>query len=265
LFFVTVSDAFCSTTDSINLSLIPCNLAIADFTASQTSICENECVDFTDLSSYADTWQWSFPGANTTSSTDQHPANICYSVPGTYEVELLVTNSYGGNALTLTNYITVYANPPVPFVIVNGFWLSSSVASAGYQWFLNGNAIPGATLQSHSATADGYYHVVIDNGQGCVSQSDPVFVSITSLTEHESLQVMHLSPNPAKDDVSLRNLASDVSALQLYDMAGKMIWTKTIRQTNEVNFSTADLSNGIYMVRVISSTEMRELKLVISR
>jgi PKD repeat protein len=52
-----------------------------------------------------------FSGGDPASSTDQNPANICYNVPGIYDVTLITTNGGGSDTLTLSNYITVYTNP----------------------------------------------------------------------------------------------------------------------------------------------------------
>lgn len=265
LYSLTVSSSYCSTTDTINLSTVQCNLAVAAFTASQTSICENGCINFTDLSSFADSWHWNFPGANTTSSTDQNPTNICYSVPGTYEVELIVTNAYGGNAITMTNYITVNANPSAPFVIANGFWLSSSIGAAGYQWYYNGNAIPGATLQSYSATQDGYYYVVLDNGTGCTSTSDPVWAEITGINQTSFNSALKVYPNPANDHVTLANLPDDATAVELVDVTGKVVLSETKISAAAMNLNTSAFDKGIYVLRIQTLHGITEKKLVISR
>ncbi|MEO8085832.1 MAG: T9SS type A sorting domain-containing protein [Bacteroidota bacterium] len=266
LFYLTVSSAYCSTTDSINLTVQQCNLAIANFSASQTVICENGCLNFTDLSAFADSWEWHFPGSGTPVSTDQNPTNICYSFPGTYEVELIVANSYGRNGLTRTNYITVNANPQTPFVIVNGFWLSSSVASAGYQWFLNGNTIPGATLQSYSATADGFYSVLLDNGTGCTSISDPVYANITSVNDVVQNTDVALYPVPAKEYLTVSNLPVGLTGMELIDITGKIVWRENNpSMDNQLTISTINLESGIYFLKINSEKGTTDKKVVISR
>jgi PKD domain len=75
---------------------LACGAPAADFTPGDTLICAGSCIDFTDLSINDPTsWSWSFPGAVITSSTDRHPAGICYAEPGTYRVTLRASNARG--------------------------------------------------------------------------------------------------------------------------------------------------------------------------
>ena len=85
----------------------------ADFTASLTTICEGDCIDFTDMSTLGTnpTWAWTFNGAATGTSNIQNPTNICYPTAGTYDVELVVTDDNGNDTELKVGYITVNAPP----------------------------------------------------------------------------------------------------------------------------------------------------------
>jgi hypothetical protein len=81
---------------------------VADFRADTTTIFTGTSLNFYDQSSYQPTsWAWSFPGAETTSSTDKNPENIVYNTPGTYEVSLISTNALGSDTLMKSCYIEV--------------------------------------------------------------------------------------------------------------------------------------------------------------
>jgi len=45
-----------------------------------------------------------------------------------------------------------------------------------YQWFLNGNAIPGADSAVHTTSVPGYYQVTVVNAQFCTATSDSVYL-----------------------------------------------------------------------------------------
>jgi PKD repeat protein len=70
----------------------------SQFTVNNDTICQQSCVNFTDMSNNSPTsWSWSFPGATPSSSTQQNPQNICYTSPGTYTVTLIARNASGCN------------------------------------------------------------------------------------------------------------------------------------------------------------------------
>lgn len=87
----------------------------ASFVASNYTITANQCINFNDQTTGNPTsWSWSFPGAQTLTSTNQHPANICYNTPGIYDVVLQAQNSSSQNTYICQDCITVNPNPTVP-------------------------------------------------------------------------------------------------------------------------------------------------------
>ncbi len=83
----------------------------ANFTGNPTTGAAPLAVAFTDCSSGIPTaWSWNF-GESGGTSTAQNPSHT-YNSNGAYTVALTVTNSYGQNTMTRTNYINV-GNPPV--------------------------------------------------------------------------------------------------------------------------------------------------------
>ncbi|MDM8160036.1 PKD domain-containing protein [Labilibaculum sp. K2S] len=52
-------------------------------------------------------WEWTFEGAETTTSADEHPQAIVYKTPGVYPVTLTATNAAGTNTQTIAAAIIV--------------------------------------------------------------------------------------------------------------------------------------------------------------
>lgn len=79
------------------------------FSVDVETICPGGCVSFTNESTItgAAEWNWDFDGADTPASSDESPANICYSDAGTYSITLTVTDEGGTESLVQTNLITV--------------------------------------------------------------------------------------------------------------------------------------------------------------
>ncbi|MFA8436377.1 MAG: T9SS type A sorting domain-containing protein [Marinifilaceae bacterium] len=79
-----------------------------DFVASQTTVPTGTPINFKDRSLGVTTkWNWTFEGAQTTSSTQQHPSGIEYNQEGSYTVSLTTTNENGEASVTKTAFITV--------------------------------------------------------------------------------------------------------------------------------------------------------------
>ncbi len=88
----------------------------ANFTASDVTIPPGGSVNFTDLSQGGPTgWQWTFNGGDPDSSTDQNPQGIVYNNYGFYTVSLTITNPFGSDTETKTNYISVDDPPDADF------------------------------------------------------------------------------------------------------------------------------------------------------
>ncbi len=84
---------------------------VANFSATPTTVCVGQTVNFTDLSTNSPAaWTWSFQGGTPTTFTVQNPS-VVYNTPGTYSVSLQATNGMGTDTYTVTNYITVNAIP----------------------------------------------------------------------------------------------------------------------------------------------------------
>ncbi len=94
-----------------NITLMPDANITANFSANETTSC-NGTIDFTCLTSGADSWSWDFGDSGT--STDENPTHN-YAANGTYTVTLTVTNCGGINSDSevKTNYITINA-PAAP-------------------------------------------------------------------------------------------------------------------------------------------------------
>jgi len=129
-------------------------------------------VTFTDTSTNATGWNYTFGDGN--SSTSQNPV-FTYNIPGIYTVVQTVTNTYGSNpnVTTRTNYINVSSssssllamfipNTPVSVTTqqVIAFWDQSTGSPTSYVWnFGDGTGISGLANVSHFWGGIGNYHV----------------------------------------------------------------------------------------------------------
>ena len=128
----------------------------AEFSGTPTSGEEPLTVSFTDLSTGEPTsWSWTFGDGGT--STAQNPSHT-YNSAGTYTVSLSVSNAYGSDVNTKTNYITV-STPGTSTCYVNSMVVGRRKVGANYQptctvviFDQNGVGLANATV---SVTYDG--------------------------------------------------------------------------------------------------------------
>lgn len=83
------------------------------FTSDVRVICEGESVQFFDESEDGDpdTWQWSFPGSTTVTSSSKNPV-VTYNTPGVHTVDLTVSNTAGSSSVSRQAYVYVKRDPP---------------------------------------------------------------------------------------------------------------------------------------------------------
>jgi PKD repeat protein len=223
-------------------------LPASNFFASATSICNSNCIDFTDQSTNNPIiWQWSFPGAIPDTSSNQNPTQICYQDTGNYSVTLITTNSYGSDTIIYTNLITVFPNPPIPIITINGDTISSSTA-LGNQWYLDGTIISGAIQDTLVIQQSGWYLVSVTDSNGCSSFSDSVFISPVNISELSSNTQFSIYPIPVTDKLNVTINNKELSVIILYDIASRKIMQQKF--TNSVSLNTEELAKGLYIYEV---------------
>ncbi|MCE3296687.1 MAG: hypothetical protein K0R65_2401 [Crocinitomicaceae bacterium] len=118
-----------------NLALVGADgdtyLCAADFYSNQVQICAGGSIQFFDNSyNNVSSWNWTFQGAETTTSTEQNPV-VQYNTPGVYSVTLVAGDGNTTMTKTMNAYITVTgAGVELPFL--DGFETYSTLASSGY-------------------------------------------------------------------------------------------------------------------------------------
>jgi PKD repeat protein len=218
--------------------------------ASNTSLCEKFCIDFFDSSTNNPTsWQWQFPGGSPSSSTDQNPTNICYQVPGIFDVTLITTSANGNDTLTLSNYITVNTTPPFPTITQVGYTLTSSPATS-YQWQLNAADIPGATSQSYIVLQSGTYTVIIGDSNGCVNSASKE-VLITGIDAVNDDAGITIYPNPANGRIiiqvsSMKN--GEAIIISIMNVLGKTVMEENVIWNDHETLDVENLASGVYLL-----------------
>jgi PKD repeat protein len=173
----------CPINKNIIIHVDTCNYPVLNIITASTGfhICKNTCISFGSDAYDATSYSWSFPGGIPSSSTSSTPPIICYNIPGTFNVTLTITNSYGSTTRVVT--VLVDFPPPVPSITFSGGILSSNLGppytfqwylDAGGYWILPGDG--GDHNEYEPVAYHGYnYKLVVTNG-ACSTESSIIYV-----------------------------------------------------------------------------------------
>jgi len=180
----SVTNSCGTSTTTVIVTVNPCSLPVAGFTFTN-SICEGDCISITDQSTNGTAWLWTFTGATPSSSSSQNPGVICYNTSGTYDIQLIVNNSFGADTLiqsiTVNSLPTVDAGDDQTIDLGTSAILDATGSSGNYFW-APATDVDCITCASTTATPteDITYNVTITDANGC-SASDSISITLNFL------------------------------------------------------------------------------------
>jgi PKD repeat protein len=146
-------------TSTKSFTMHTCSEPVAGFTMSDSQVCSGSSVTYTNSSTYANSYAWSFPGGSPSTSTSANPT-VTYSTPGTYSVELTVTNAVGSS--TKTSQIEILTAPEASFTASTTTIIpsesielgNSSLNATSYTWTLTGGTPSSSSEEKPVVTYD---------------------------------------------------------------------------------------------------------------
>jgi hypothetical protein len=156
-----------------------------------------------------------------------------------------VTNNYGCVDTTNNAYIDFYPKPPKPLISITGTWLETTGLFRFYQWYKNNKPIIGAHAKKYNTTGPGYYFLEITDANGCLNQSDTIWVSNTASISHiNRQQQLKLYPNPTQDRIIIE---SPVKVnIQVMNMVGQVI----VELLDAHSVDLSPYADGTYVFRI---------------
>ena len=244
---------------------------VADFMYGTDPVCSRTCIDFTNLSVNAISYQWSFPGGNPATSIAQNPTGICYNTAGTFDVMLIVTNNYGVDTMFMPNYINVLQSPTNFTVSAVNDTLFASPGYTAYAWYFNGSPILSATGSFFvpQATGDYFVSAVSVNGCGTSAHIDYLINSVNSLNDNS--HSVSIYPNPAGDNfvISMNSLDTQKPiTISIFDQVSKLVATEKINSSSaEINYvvNSSSMKSGLYWIRIMNGDKMMRKSVIITK
>lgn len=229
---------------------------VVDFNASQTTICQGECINFSDLTTNNPTaWNWTFTGATPSTSNIQNPTNICYNTPGIYSVVLSATNSACTSTQTKTNYIEVLPNPQADLISTNVTCSGSNNGTIEVTNITGGTGTiatywtgpNGFTSNSNNLSnlQPGTYNLTLTDEHNCI------FTNSVNITEPDAINFFTTINEPTctggGNDGSVTVSAS--GGVSPYN-----IQLGTLTQNNVTAYTFTNLNGGNYTVSITDAT-----------
>ncbi len=228
---------------------------VADFTATPQAVCVGGSVQFTDASTGATSWSWTFiDGGSGQTSSLQNPI-ITYNTPGTYTVILTVTNGVSSDTEIKNAYITVVNNAsltltsaagsdnqtvcenfPLSPVITYNLTGATGVMFSGLPAGVNGSFTPSAfggtaSISGTPTTAGIYNYTVTSTGGNCA----PVAVNGTITVQAAPTLVLTSAAGTDNQTVCMNNPITTID----YTFGGSATGTNVTGLPSGVTASTA--------------------------
>jgi PKD repeat protein len=236
---------------------VPSTPPVSNFNMSSSTICQGQCINFTDNSTNSPTsWSWTFPGGSPSSSNFTNQA-VCFNAPGNYVISLTVTNAYGSttsNQMITVNSVMANAGPDTAICGGQSTLLNGS-GGVTYSWS------PSSSLSCYTCPnplanplSDVTYTVTVTDASGCTDQ-DSVSITVdlcTGIEESTSNTGITINPNPFGSNTLIKVKGKDPHTLtiRVFDLTGKEVECVISIKEGGLQLEKGTLSPGLFFVQL---------------
>jgi photosystem II stability/assembly factor-like uncharacterized protein len=221
--------------------------------------CEGDVVQYVADGEYYDEVVWNYPadwqviGASNTATIELKAGAIAGLITAAG------VNPCGTSAVP--EALVTPFDVPDASVTVNGDVLSLSHDATTYQWYLNGEIIPGATTAQYTATVSGDYYAILVFDNGCSATTPTINHIITSIGQSPDVEAINIYPNPVSDQLHIRDLTGQVP-YSITNLAGSTVLSGVM---NDHVISVLSLPEGVYMLRMQQDEKVFGARFVVKR
>ena len=196
-------------------------------------------------------WNISGPGVSDTFEGVESP--VVY-LPSANNFQVEVTLSNTEETFTSTQTITIQDNPLPDDLTIEVFQddqLFVTVDASRFQWYKNGEAIPGATSRIITPDQSGTYYVEVFNNS-CRTRSNEYEWVILSADDPENGYLL-LYPNPVQNELVLHsNNVWKMKHLQVINIQGQVLINESVNTgAHPYILPVHQLERGIYIIDVL--------------
>lgn len=239
--------------DDASVSTVGANaLPSANGAASSTEICEDDAVQFTDMSSdNVTSWAWSFGGGTPSTSTEQNPL-VVFDLEGAYDVSLVVTSAAGTDEIIFEDLINVSALPTSSFVAVNNMqvvtFTNNSLSADSYLWDFGDGNTSTEINPIHTYITEANYTVILTaiNECGEITSTQSVAANSLPTANGSASTIMGCGPT----EIQFTDNSSDNVTAWMWTFEGG-----TPASSSEQNPLVSYSTPGIYDVTLVVTAD----------
>jgi hypothetical protein len=161
-----------------------------------------------------------------------------------------VTSANGCSAISPNVNISVYPVMAVSIIVESD--TLSSYGATEYQWYFDGNIIPGATGAVYIAQQTGDYAVLVTDTNGCGNLSQSVPITIAGINEVAENNWLNIYPDPFNETlyIKMENTGTAIERLEIYDVLGRLTINKVYgsdgKSSDLIPVDVSALERGTY-------------------
>jgi Leucine-rich repeat (LRR) protein len=154
--------------------------------------------------------------------------------------------------------------------------LSTTTQATSYTWYINDKLIVDADSASIKVWYNGAYYLVVQLANGCQYRSNTLTVNEsgypilnringdgTTVSLSPPEEALSVYPNPAKGVVVISTGPLNANAIEVYDNAGQISFSKTFdRPENKIQLDISSWNSGMYIISILSDDKRIWQKLV---
>jgi PKD repeat protein len=189
------------------------NAPSANFTYQLNNNCSPAEVEFTNLSTNATSWIWTFDGGTPSTSTAQNPI-VSYTDGGTHNVTLEAINGSQSNSVTIPIFVNLVNDPIADFVFnVNGLlvnFINTGSGATSYNWDFGDGGTSNAQNPTYTYAVNGIYNVtlVVNNSCGQHEVTYPVEINVVPFVNFSANVTNACQPQT----ITFTNLSSNATS-----------------------------------------------------
>jgi lysyl endopeptidase len=238
--------------DDVNVQGVPSAPPVAALTVNDNSICAGQTITYTNTSTGATSFSWTFPGGSPASGTTS-PITVTYATAGTYSTTLTATNSFGTNSAG--QLVTVNALPTVTSSSSYGticdnvtpLTLTGGTPAGGTY---SGTGVSGGQFNP-TVSGAGTFNITYTytDGNGCSNMAvGSIQVAPCSGIDDAELANVVLYPNPTTQFIYVTGLVNGEHLYAIITTLGQTL--KTGKMMGDGAIDLGMIAHGTYYVKI---------------